>query len=92
MPRKTQEIKYLSAREAASRYGLSMPTVRDYIKEIETCGRYPDGAVIHMMRKKLVLETAFHDFVKNGFFVRNRMKIPPYSAEDVRLELIRLSV
>lgn len=86
------DLHWLTVAEAMERYSISRRTVFRYLAEMESCGRYPDGIVIRTPAKTLVLDAAMHDYIKNVFGIKNRLKIPPYNAEDMRIELMRLTV
>ena len=86
------DLHCLTVAEAMSRYGLSKNTIKSYITAIENCGRYPDGVVLRMPRKTVVLDAAMHDYIRNSFHIQNHMKLPAYNAEDMRIELMRLAI
>ena len=86
------DLHWLTVAEAMERYSISRRTISRYLAEIESCGRYPDGSVIRTPAKTLVLDAAMHDYMKNAFSIKNRIKIPPYNAEDMRIELMRLAI
>lgn len=86
------DLHWLTVSEAMARYSLSKNTIKSYIDKIESCGRYPDGVVLRMPRKVMVLDAALHDYIRNSFHIQNHMRIPAYNAEDMRIELMRLAI
>ena len=76
-------MRYIDITEICTRYGISRGTVVKVIGAMQKSGRYPEGWLILLQKKTLVLESAIHDWLRFGN-VRNP---EPFDPEQTAREI-----